>query len=94
MAPEQIRGRNVDARADLYALGMILHEALLGKTPFHGDSPIAIGFAACTNTVPSLKATRAELPDAWDVFVRKALAKEPEDRFASAADMKKSLPAL
>ncbi len=93
MAPEQIRGRSVDARADLYALGMILHEALLGKTPFHGDTPIAIGFAACTNAVPSLRASRADVSDAWDVFVHKALAKEPEDRFASAADMKRALPA-
>jgi serine/threonine-protein kinase len=92
MAPEQIRGKNVDARTDLYALGMILHEALVGKTPFRGDSPIAVGFAACTNTVPSLKTARADVPDAWDQFVRKALGKEPDDRFASAADMKRAIP--
>jgi serine/threonine-protein kinase len=92
MAPEQIRGKDVDPRTDLYALGMILHEALVGKTPFRGDSPIAIGFAACSNTVPPLRNSRAELTDAWDLFVRKALSKEPEERFASAADMKRAIP--
>jgi serine/threonine-protein kinase len=92
MAPEQIRGKNVDARTDLYALGKIQHEALVGKTPYRGDSPIAVGFAACTNTVPSLKTARADVPDAWDQFVRKALGKEPDDRFASAADMKRAIP--
>ncbi|MGZ3418332.1 MAG: serine/threonine-protein kinase [Polyangiales bacterium] len=92
MAPEQIRGKNVDARTDLYALGMILHEALTGKTPFRGDSPIAVGFAACTNTVPPLRISRADVTDPWDQFVRKVLSKEPDDRFPSAADMKRAIP--
>jgi serine/threonine-protein kinase len=93
MAPEQIRGRAVDARTDVYALGMILHESLIGRTPFHGDSPIAVGFAACTNTIPPLRESRGDVPEAWDAFVHKALAKEPEERFASAAEMKRAMPA-
>lgn len=93
MAPEQIRGGTVDARTDLYALGMILHEALIGRTPFKGSSPIAVGFAACTEAVPPLRSARADVPDAWDAFVRRALAKEQADRFASAADMRAALPA-
>jgi len=92
MAPEQIRGGSVDARTDLYALGMILHEALLGRTPFKGDSPIAVGFAACTNPVPPLRTSRPDVPDAWDTFVRRALEKDPAARFASAAEMRASLP--
>jgi len=93
MAPEQIRGKNVDARTDLYALGMVLHESLTGKTPFRGDSPIAVGFAACTNTVPPLKASRGDVPESWDLFVRKVLSKDPDDRFASASEMKRAIPA-
>jgi eukaryotic-like serine/threonine-protein kinase len=92
MAPEQIRGAAIDARTDLYALGMILHEAIVGRTPFKGDSPIAVGFAACTQVVPPLKTARADVPDAWDVFVRRALAKEPAERFGSAAEMRAALP--
>ena len=92
MAPEQIRGRTVDARADVYALGMIVHEALVGRTPFHGDSPIAIGFAACTDEVPAIRLVRADVPDAWDALVHRALAKEPELRFSSAAELKRALP--
>ncbi len=93
MAPEQIRGAAIDARTDLYAVGMILHEAIVGRTPFKGDSPIAVGFAACTQVVPPLSTARADVPDAWDAFVRRALAKEPAERFASAAEMRASLPA-
>ncbi len=95
MAPEQIRGKNVDHRTDLYALGMILHEALVGRTPFEAlerASPIAIGFAACNNMVPPLRTSRPDLPDAWDLFVHRALAKEPGERFANAAEMRTSLP--
>jgi serine/threonine-protein kinase len=92
MAPEQIRGGSVDARTDLYALGMILHEAIVGRTPFKGDSPIAVSFAACTNPVPPLRVSRPDVTEAWDAFVRRALEKEPSARFASAAEMRASLP--
>jgi len=92
MAPEQIRGGAVDARTDLYALGMIMHEAIVGRTPFKGDSPIAVSFAACTNPVPPLRASRADVSEAWDAFVHRALEKEPSARFGSAAEMRASLP--
>src|SRR5262249_4352942 len=51
MAPEQIRGREVDARTDLYALGAVAYHAVTGVPPFRGDSPIAVGFAHCTQAV-------------------------------------------
>ncbi len=88
MAPEQIRGGVVDARTDLYAVGMVLHEALTGSTPFHGDSPIALGFAACSEPVPPLPGVSA----VWDTFVRRALAKDPSARFGSAKEMRAALP--
>jgi eukaryotic-like serine/threonine-protein kinase len=92
MAPEQIRGANVDARTDLYSVGMIAHEALLGRTPFRGESPIGVAFAACSNPVPPLRASRADLSEGWDHFVLRALAKEPGQRFVSAAEMRASIP--
>lgn len=90
MAPEQIRGRRVDARTDLYALGVMLYEALCGRPPFTAESPIALSFAHCTDPVPPLP---DDVPSAWRALVERALAKEPDQRFASAAEMRGALPA-
>jgi serine/threonine-protein kinase len=100
MAPEQIRGKPIDARVDLYALGVLAFEALAGSPPYDGPSPIAISFAHCNDPIPSLKerislesASRGDdVPSAWEAFVRKALAKDPSDRFDSAAAMRGALP--
>ena len=92
MAPEHIRGRTLDGRADLYALGVILFEALAGTPPYDGPSPIAISFAHCNDPVPSLRHRRPDVPEAWDVFVRQAMAKDPAERFDSAAAMRHALP--
>ncbi|MBI2393535.1 MAG: hypothetical protein HYV09_28405 [Deltaproteobacteria bacterium] len=71
---------------------MILHEAIVGCTPFKGDSPIAVGFAACMQAVPPLRSTRADVTEAWDAFVHRAIAEEPEGRFSPAAEMRAALP--
>ena len=92
MAPEQIRGKPIDARVDLYALGVLTFEALAGSPPYDGPSPIAISFAHCNDPLPSLKSRRADVPAAWETFVRKALAKDPSERFESAASMRAALP--
>ena len=92
MAPEQIRGKAVDARADLYAVGVVAFEALVGSPPFDGPTPIALSFAQCTEPVPSLLSRRAGMSADWDAFVHRALAKEPGDRFQSAAEMRSAMP--
>ncbi len=93
MAPEQIRGRPVDSRTDLYALGIVLYEALSGRPPFDGTSAISIGFAHCSEPLPPLRTKRPEVPEPWEAFVHRALAKDPAHRFASAQEMRAAIPA-
>ena len=86
-APEQIDGFDVDARTDVYALGCVLFAALTGRPPF-GDRPrLAKAAAHLHDTPPTLRSVRAELPLAFEPVVARALAKRPEDRYASAGDL-------
>lgn len=68
----------------------MLYEALCGRPPFTAESPIALSFAHCTDPVPPLP---DDVPSAWRALVERALAKEPDQRFASAAEMRGALPA-
>ncbi len=92
MAPEQIRGGQVDGRSDLYSLGAIVFHALTGRPPFTGESAIAIGFAHCNQEIPSVKSAHPDLSEAWDTVLQRALAKDPAERFESAAAFRAALP--
>ncbi|MFN8583004.1 MAG: protein kinase [Gemmatimonadaceae bacterium] len=86
MAPEQAAGdRAIDARADVYALGVVLHEMLAGESPFAAASPRAVLQRVMDEPASSLHARRADVASFLDGAVRRALAKRPEDRFPSAA---------
>ncbi len=87
MAPEQFLAQPIDARADVYALGCVLFEALTGRVPFPRPGDAARMYAHIQEEPPRLSATAAGLPAAFDVVVAKALAKEPADRYASAGDL-------
>jgi serine/threonine-protein kinase len=91
MAPEQVRGREVDGRTDIYALGALAYHVVTGVPPFMGDSPIAIGFAHCTQPVRPPREIKPELPASMDAAIVRALAKEPRDRFDSVAEMRTAL---
>lgn len=80
-APEQIEGTSVDGRADLYALGCVLFECVTGSPPFGGGSRLETAWAHLEEEPPSVQALVPELPEALDPVIRKALAKEPDDRF-------------
>jgi eukaryotic-like serine/threonine-protein kinase len=80
MAPEQIRGKNVDARADIYSLGALAFHLLTGRPPFGGDNAIAVGFAHLSEPPPSVRALRAEVSESLDSIVTRALAKDPAAR--------------
>src|SRR5262249_6452722 len=75
MAPEQVRGRDIDARTDVYALGAVAYHMVTGSAPFAGDTPIAIGFAHCTQPVRPPVELRAELPPRMNAAILRALAK-------------------
>lgn len=91
MPPEQARGRRVDFRADIYAVGAILYEALTGKPPFERADPMATLGAVLTRTPPAPSALAPEIPPTLERVVQKAMEKLPERRFASMRDFDAAL---
>jgi serine/threonine-protein kinase len=91
LAPEQVEGRGVDARTDVYALGAVLYECLTGAPPFGGDSPATVALARLTQ-VPDPPTTKvAGVAPELDAAIVRALARHPDDRFASADDLRRAL---
>jgi serine/threonine-protein kinase PpkA len=90
MSPEQARGIEVDARSDLYSVGVLAFELLTGELPYDGPDALAVALAQCEQPVPRLLAGLAH----WQAFFDRALAFEPQDRFASALEMRLALHAL
>jgi len=87
LSPEQARGERVDARSDLYSTGCLLYELLTGRPPFTGDSPVAIAYQHVReNPIPPSRLDPS-LPPWADSIVLKAMAKSPNDRYQSAAEM-------
>jgi hypothetical protein len=87
VAPEQIRGRMVDGRADVYSLGCVLYEMLTGHVAYPKDSDVAKLWAHVSDPPPLPRSERRELVEAFDAVVGRATAKDPEDRFASAGEL-------
>jgi serine/threonine-protein kinase len=91
LSPEQARGERVDARSDLYSAGCLLYELLTGRPPFTGDSPVAIAYQHVReNPVPPSRVD-PDVPSWADAIVLKAMAKSPDDRYQTAADMRADL---
>lgn len=88
MSPEQARGLpSVDARSDVWSLGVIAYRALTGALPFRGTAMGDIVVNVCTAPVPSVRELAPELDPAWDPFFAKALAKDPAARFQTAREL-------
>jgi serine/threonine-protein kinase len=87
LSPEQARGAPVDQTSDLYSTGIVLFELLTGEVPFTGDSPVEIAMKHLAETPPAPSDIRPDVPGDLDLVVVRALAKEPADRYQSAAAM-------
>ena len=87
LSPEQARGAPVDQTSDLYSTGIVLFELLTGEVPFTGDSPVEIAMKHLAETPPAPSDLRPDVPEDLDLVVVRALAKEPADRYQSAAAM-------
>jgi serine/threonine-protein kinase len=86
-APEQIAAEPADSRADVYSLGCVLYECLAGQPPFRRDRPASTLFAHIEEPPPSLQQHRPELPAEIDAVIAKALAKSPDDRYGTCAEL-------
>jgi tRNA A-37 threonylcarbamoyl transferase component Bud32 len=95
MSPEQCRGNSddVDHRTDIYSLGIILYEMLMGTPPFVSNEWLDIAFMHLNHQPPSVRARNSDTPEALDAVIQKALAKNPSDRWTSMAEMAATLRA-
>ncbi|MFG2890392.1 protein kinase [Streptomyces sp. NPDC048248] len=88
LSPEQALGRGVDARSDLYSVGIMLFELLTGQLPFDADSPLAIAYAHVQEEPPVPSSINRSVPPAVDALVARALKKNPNERFPTAEAMR------
>ena len=91
LSPEQARGIKVDPRSDIYSMGCVLFELLTGEPPFTGDSPVAVAHQHVHEDPPWPSHVRPEIPRELDSVVLKAMSKNKENRYQSAADLRADL---
>jgi eukaryotic-like serine/threonine-protein kinase len=94
LSPEQARGESVDARSDVYSLGCVLYEIVTGEPPFTGDSPVAVAYQHVREDPVPPSARHEGISADLDAVVLKALAKNPENRYQTAAEMRADLVRL
>ncbi|HET9326949.1 MAG TPA: tetratricopeptide repeat protein, partial [Candidatus Eisenbacteria bacterium] len=92
--PEQVRGDAVDARTDLFALGIVLYELASGKRPFTGETHVDVGHAILREATKPLRALRPEMPQELERIVSRCLEKNPRERIQSALDVSNELRRL
>jgi serine/threonine-protein kinase len=94
MSPEQVEGRALDPRSDIYSLGVTIYHLLVGRPPFGGDTALAVAVQHLQKPPPPLLEARPELPPELCRIVHKMMAKAPADRYASATELLADLRAL
>ena len=91
MAPEQVAGKKVDERADIYSMGIILYEMFTGRVPFQADSAIAVGFLQLKEEPPAPSSLNPQISSAVEKVILKALEKDPFLRYHSVAELRVDL---
>jgi formylglycine-generating enzyme required for sulfatase activity len=91
MSPEQAIGEEVDHRTDIYALGVIVFQILTGKVPHEGTTPQAILIKRSVEPPPSLRELKPDLPESFEQIVQRSLARDPAERYQSAADLAEAI---
>ena len=86
VAPEQIEGKSIDPRTDIYSLGCVFFECITGRLPFERDSDVSVMYAHISDPPPSARELRSEMPPGLDAVISKALAKSTDDRFSTCRE--------
>ncbi len=87
LSPEQIKGENVTAKSDIYALGIVIYEMLTGEKPYQADSPVTLMYRHLSEPLPDIVLVNPELPDAINAVLQRATAKDPEFRYENTIEL-------
>jgi serine/threonine-protein kinase len=94
MSPEQLAGKKVDGRSDLFSLGVMLYQMLCGSLPFKADSMASLMFKITNEEAPDIRSVRAEIPDSLVEVIAKAMTKDVDQRYQTGAEFANALKAF